>query len=186
VLRKGERHIEPLEAGSLVLDPVKKALAAELLDPLREPSLYDFVVDLPPESVGELEQRFERLERELSPECDDTCYGWIIRRDGTPAGLLQATCNDDRQAFIGYEVFAPFRRQGVAKAAVSAVLGFLGRATATQQVIAYVDTRNEASINLLLSLGFSRRRLIKGADWFKGCVSDEFEFERYLPPRFSR
>jgi RimJ/RimL family protein N-acetyltransferase len=135
------------------------------------------VVDLPPESVGELEQRFERLERELSPECDDTCYGWIIRRDGTPAGLLQATCNNGRQAFIGYEVFAPFRRQGVAKAAVSAVLGFLGRATATQQVIAYVDTRNEASINLLLSLGFSRRRLIKGADWFKGSVSDEFEFE---------
>jgi len=184
VLRKGQRHIEPLEAGSLILEPVKKAHAAELLEPLREPSLYDFVVDLPPECLAELEQRFERLERELSPECDDTCYGWIIRRDGTPAGLLQATCNDDRQAFIGYEVFKPFRRQGVAKAAVGAVLGFLRRATDTQHVIAYVDTRNEPSINLLLSAGFSRRRLIKGADWFKGSVSDELEFERHLPSRF--
>jgi len=184
VLHKGQRHIEPLEAGSLVLDPVKKALAAELLEPLREPSLYDFVVDLPPASVGELEQRFERLERELSPECDDTCYGWIIRRDGTPAGLLQATCNNDRQAFIGYEVFKPFRRQGVAKASVGAVLRFLARATATQQVIAYVDTRNEASIGLLLSLGFSKLRLIQGADWFKGSVSDELEFGRDLSARF--
>jgi RimJ/RimL family protein N-acetyltransferase len=184
VLRKGERHIEPLAAGSLILEPVKKALAAELLEPLREPSLYDFVVDLPPESVGELEKRFGRLERELSPECDDTCYGWIIRRDGTPAGLLQATCNNDRQAFIGYEVFRPFRRQGVAKAAVNAVIGFLARATDTQQVIAYVDTRNEASIGLLLSLGFSQLRLIQGADWFKGSVSDELEFGRDLPGRF--
>jgi len=184
VPRKGDQHIEPLAAGSLILEPVKKALAAELLEPLREPSLYDFVVDLPPESVAEVELRFERLERELSPECDDTCYAWIIRRDGTPAGLLQATCNSEHQAFVGYEVFRPFRRQGVARAAVVAVLGFLARATGTQQVIAYVDTRNEASIGLLLSLGFSQRRLIKGADWFKGSVSDELEFELGLARRF--
>lgn len=184
MLRKGERHIEPLEAGILVLQPVKRALAAELLEPLREPSLYDFVVDLPPASLDEVEQRFDRLERELSPECDDTCYGWIIRKDGTPAGLLQATCNSNRQAFIGYEVFSPFRRQGVAKVAVGAVLGFLAGATDTQQVIAYVDTRNDASIALLLSLGFSRLRLIQGADWFKGSVSDELEFGLDLPGRF--
>jgi RimJ/RimL family protein N-acetyltransferase len=171
-------------AGNLLLEPVKKALAAELLEPLREPSLYEFVIDEPPDTLTSLEQRFWRLERELSPDSEDTCYGWIIRKDGSPAGLLQAACNDDRQAFIGYEVFAPYRRQGVAKAAVSAVLGFLARKTDTLQVLAYVDTRNQASIRVLLSIGFSQRRLIPGAAWFRGSVSDEWEFERVLPARF--
>ena len=38
-----------------------------------------------------------------------------LRRQESAVGLLQVTCNDAGQAFIGYEVFLPWRRQGVGR-----------------------------------------------------------------------
>jgi len=182
--RMGERHIASLAAGSLVLEPVKKAHAAELLEPLSEPFLYEFVPDEPPADLSALQQRFSRLERGLSPDGDEDCLCWVIRKDGTAAGLIQATLNTMGQAFIGYDVFRPYRRQGVAKLAVMAVLRHLGRQTGAKEALAYVDTRNQASIAVLRSLGFRQRRMIPGADLIRGQPSDEYEFTTALPVIF--
>lgn len=176
----GERRIEPLTAGTLVLEPVTRAHAAELLAPLREPSLYEFAPEEPPANLAALEQRFSRLEIGLSPDSSDTCFCWVIRQNGAAAGLVQATCNGNGQAFVAYETFSAHRRQGVAGTAVAAVLAFLARATATTQVLAYVDTANVASIRLLASLGFTKCRLIPGASYVRGEIRAEFEFEHRL------
>jgi ribosomal-protein-alanine N-acetyltransferase len=174
----------PLSAGNLVLEPVTRAHAAELLEPLREPSLYEFVDDEPPQDEAALEQRLASLEAQQPVDGDGIVFAWVLRTGTRACGLLQATCNDAGQAFIGYEVFEAFRRQGLARAAVATVLEFLECNSRTSQVLAYVDTRNEASIRMLQSLGFSNRRRIDGAAWFACHVSDEFEFELLFPARF--
>ncbi|KFL91992.1 hypothetical protein AmDm5_0433 [Acetobacter malorum] len=43
-------------------------------------------------------------------------------------------------------------------------------------VRAFVDTRNIGSVSLLEKLGFSRKKTIENADFFKGNQSDEYEY----------
>lgn len=171
-------------AAGLVLEPLQKAHAAELFDLLCEPSLYQFIPQDPPVSLAALQDRYETLERRCSPDGTELWLNWVIRREEGAAGLVQATCNDRRQVFLAYEVFLPFRRKGIAAAAVKSVLEHLRVSTGVRQALAYVDTRNTPSVGLLKGLGFEQRRLLRGADWFKGEVSDEFEFERPISALF--
>jgi RimJ/RimL family protein N-acetyltransferase len=64
------------------------------------------------------------------------------------------------------------------------MLSHLSRLHLADLALAYVDTRNAASIAVLARLGFSRVRTIEGADYFKNAVSDEYEYVRTmsLPP----
>lgn len=180
----GSYEIQRLVTPELILEPLMAAHAGELFEPLREPSLYQFIPQDPPDSVAALQERYQRLQGRRSPDGTELWLNWLVMKDTSPAGLVQATCNAGRQVFIAYEVFLPFRRQGVASAAVKAMLGHVQAATDTRQALAYVDTRNVASISLLRRLGFAQRRVLQGADFFKGAVSDEYEFERFLPAPF--
>lgn len=171
-------RIKSLVTHELILEPVTRAHAAELFEPLLEPSLYAYVTEEPPSSVKELEEHYASLETRRSPDGSDLWLTWVIRKGSRPAGIIQATCNAQYQVFTGYEVFREFRHKGIGCAAVSTMLSHIHEATGITQGLAYVDTRNQPSIRLLERLRFIRRRTLKGADFFKGEVSDEYEYER--------
>ncbi|MEQ1753544.1 MAG: GNAT family protein [Micropepsaceae bacterium] len=171
-------RIKRLASHSLTLEPITRAHAVELFEPLLEPSLYRYISDEPPSSLEELEARYAGLETRRSPDGTGLWLNWMIRKDGKPAGIVQATCNEQHQVFTGYEVFDGFRHHGVGCSAVSAMLAHIHEATGIRQGLAYVDTRNVASIRLLERLRFVRQRVLRDADFFKGEVSDEYEYER--------
>lgn len=86
----------------------------------------------------------------------------------------------DATAHVAYFVFRAHQRQGFAAEAVAAVLAHLSEALGVREARALLDTRNEGSWRLLERLGFTRARLIKNADHFKGADSDEYEYVRVL------
>ena len=179
-------RIERLSAPPLILEPLLERHAAVLFPLLQEPSLYTFVPEDPPRSLEQLASRFRMLEDRRSPEGDELWLNWVVEHDGMPAGLVQATCRRDRKLFVAYEVFEGFRRRGMAVAAVDLMLSHLSRHSLADLAFAYVDTRNDASIAVLDRLGFSRVRLIEGADYFRNAVSHEYEYVRTMsspPPR---
>lgn len=176
--------IERLQTPALTLEPLLLSHAAELFEDLQDPTLYTFIPQDPPSSKASLEERYARLEQRFSPDRNELWLNWVLRKSGDVAGLVQATCNEQSQVFIAYEVFQRHRRQGLARLAVSLMLNHLAQKRLATTALAYVDTRNQASIATLETLQFTRIRLLRGADYFKGQVSDEYEYERPLPADF--
>lgn len=177
-------RIERLSASPLTLEPLRERHAAVLFPLFQDPALYTFVPEDPPKSLEQLAARFRMLEGRRSPEGDELWLNWVVEFEGIAAGLVQATCRLDRKLFVAYEIFDGFRRRGLAVAAVRLMLSHLSSHHLADLALAYVDTRNEASIAVLNRLGFSRVRLIEGADYFKNAVSDEYEYLRTMsaPP----
>lgn len=173
-------RIERLSASPLILEPLLERHAEVLFPLFQDPSLYTFVPEDPPRSLEQLKSRFRTLEGRRSPEGDELWLNWVVEYEGMPAGLIQATCRLDRKLFVAYEVFDGFRRRGIAVAAVRLMLSHLSRHKLADLALAYVDTRNVASIAVLSRLGFSRVRRIEGADYFKNAVSDEYEYLRTM------
>lgn len=176
--------IERLQTPALTLEPLLVSHAAELFADLQDPTLYKFIPQDPPTSQASLEERYARLEQRFSPDRKELWLNWVLRKSGDAAGLVQATCNEHSQVFIAYEIFQRHRRQGLARLAVSLMLNHLAQKRLATTALAYVDTRNQASIATLETLQFTRIRLLEGADYFKGQVSDEYEYERPLPADF--
>lgn len=177
-------RIGRLETPLLALEPLQASHAAELFEALQDPTLYQFIPQNPPASAASLAERYAGLEQRFSPDRKELWLNWVLRKEGAAAGLVQATCNAQSQAFVAYEIFVRHRRQGLARHAVTMMLNHLTQSRLAATALAYVDTRNQASIATLESLKFSRRRFLKGADYFKGQVSDEYEYERPLSANF--
>jgi ribosomal-protein-alanine N-acetyltransferase len=62
--------------------------------------------------------------------------------------------DEDGRAEIGYAVFAPFRRQGYAREAVSGLIEWAGRRHGVRRFLAAIAPDNEPSMRLALGLGF--------------------------------
>jgi RimJ/RimL family protein N-acetyltransferase len=77
-------------------------------------------------------------------------------------------------------VFAEYWQNGYATEACRLALGFLFERFQINEVESLVDTRNEASMRLLQTLGFIRVGTIKQADFFKGSPSDEYRYKLTL------
>ncbi len=91
-------------------------------------------------------------------------------------GDLQATVAEGK-ALIAYTVFPDFWLQGYAKEACRELLRHLFTDLVCERVSALMDTRNEASIGLVTSLGFQRTETIPHADIIHGERSDEYRYE---------
>ena len=176
--------IVTLATPTLTLEPLTGAHADEVFAPLCDPSMYEFIPQEPPKSLEALRERYRRLETRRSPDGEALWLNWIVRKNTSAAGLVQATCTPNHRALIAYEIFAAFQRRGIAREAIPAMLVHLRQAAGMKRAAALVDTRNERSMRLLERLGFTRTRFIKDADKFKGSPSDEFEYERDLKAPF--
>lgn len=121
------------------------------------------------------------MESRHSPDGTELWLNWTVFEGQQVIGTIQASVTlVDQSAAVAY-VFGPmFWGQGYATEAMRALLDFLsglgvGRARAN------LDTRNVASARLVERLGFVRVAELKGADEFKGAVSDEYVYELQLP-----
>ena len=172
-----------LRTPRLSLEPLLATHAAEVFDLLQDLDHYTFIPQIPPDSLDGLRRRYEHLETRRSPHGEQLWLNWLIRLSGgEAAGLVQATVYPDGRALLAYELFKPFRGQGLATEALRTTLDHLRDKARITKARAVVDTRNTKSFRLLERLGFERVRMIPNADWFKGSSSDEFEYVLTVTP----
>jgi ribosomal-protein-alanine N-acetyltransferase len=172
-----------LHTPRLALEPMSVAHAAALYRSLQDERLYAFIPQDPPRSLPELEARYRRLSSRLSPAGDEAWLNWALRLRamGAYVGTVEATVYPAGTTLIAYMCFSPFQRQGYAKEGCQCVLDLLARDYEVRLVAAEIDTRNQASIALVESLGFTQVALHQHADVFKGSSSDEYRYERRFP-----
>ncbi len=171
-----------LETDRLWLEPLVAAHAPALYPVLLDELIYRFIPTEPPTSVQTLAARYARLETRRSPAGDELWLNWALHLKAADAyiGRIEVTLQADRTAYLAYELSPAFWRQGLAAEACARVLTHLEQAYAVPRVVAEVDTRNTASIRLLERLGFARVAVHPAADAFKGTVSDEYVYERFV------
>ncbi|QNM95899.1 GNAT family N-acetyltransferase [Chitinimonas koreensis] len=167
-----------LTTGRLTLEPLTAAHAAALFEGLSAPSLYQFIPQNPPASLEALQARYQRLESRSSPDGAEWWLNWAIRlgTDGDYVGLIEATVDEDNVASMAWYVFPARQRQGYAKEAALRLREHLADAFMAEAFKVFIDTRNQASIALVESLGFKREALLPNADNFKGSKSDEYRY----------
>ncbi len=169
----------PLETPRLRLEPLTPDHAAELYEPLQGRRLYDFIPQEPPPSQQALEERYRKLSTRRSPDGREAWLNWAMRERATGGyvGVLEATVQGDRTAFIAYTVFVFRQRQGFAREGCRRVIRHLFENYGASVIVAEIDTRNAASIALVEGLGFRRAAFVRDADHFKGASSDEYRYE---------
>lgn len=166
------------ETERLLLEPLRAAHAAEMFELLSDSRLYHFIPREPPPTMASLVERFQRLERRMSPDGEQAWLNWVLRSrtGGHCVGRVEVTLRRDRTALLAYEIGADHWGQGFASEACKRILRALFQELSVSRVIAQVDTRNAASIRLLERLAFRRAEMRAGADFFKGAPSDEFTY----------
>ena len=130
--------------------------APHLYDGLRDPRLYDYTDDAPPQSEKWLRARYERLATRRSPDGHERWLNWAIRieNSGDYAGYVQATVRESGIALLGYVLFERAQRRGYGTEAVAAMLTHLAEHEGVTEAHASVDPRNTKSVALLERLGF--------------------------------
>jgi RimJ/RimL family protein N-acetyltransferase len=126
-------------------------------DPQARPWLFRFIVLRDPASVGAGGGPSAR-----------TAVG-LIGFHGPP--------DEHGRAEVGYEVFAPYRRQGYAREAVSGLLDWAARRHGAHTFLATIASDNEPSMRLALGLGF---RQVGAQVDEEGSV--DFVYERTMAP----
>lgn len=167
-----------MSTGRLLLDLLRPRHASVLFRPLQEASLYTFIPQQPPGSVDALRAKYTTLARMTSKEDDEVWLNWIALKkgDSKPVGVFEASVFLDGRADIAYFVFRPFRRRGYARECCGSIIECLAERFRVDEFVARIDSKNQASIALVESMGFIRNKLVCEAQRFKGRVSDEYEY----------
>lgn len=169
-----------LQTERLTLEPLTAWHGESLFALLKEPLLYAYIDKEPPVAAGELIRRFEALEARRSPDGQELWLNWAVRLTaGGYAGLVEATVRPTGEAVIAYWVFLASQRQGIGREAVAAMLDHLGQIGATEAV-AFIDTRNAASIRLVEALGFVRAATHAMREKLRGRWVDDHEYRKTL------
>src|SRR5262249_57850034 len=90
-----------------------------------------------------------------------------------PVGYVQATMKEPESVTIANIIGPAYWRRGVAREATTAMLDTVFARYDARCAVAEMDTRNEASIRLVESLGFQRVDTVFDAASFKGATSHE-------------
>ena len=169
-----------LETPRLLLEPLVPDHASAIYEQLLDKKLYQFIPQDPPTSLQVVETRYRALSSRLSPDRQEAWLNWVVRlrESGTYIGTLEATVHINWTATIAYMIFPLFWRQGYAKEGCEHILNLLFKDYGISVVVAEMDTRNLASINLVEALGFKRVSTQTNADFFKDSASDEYRYER--------
>ena len=134
----------------------RTAHAAELFEVLRDPKLYEFLDEAPPESVEELAEKLARSESRLSPDGKEHWLNWIVRAEsGEIAGYVQATVEESKETNVAYVFASRFQGQGIASASVQRMLEFVVVRHHATPLLIVTEAANLASIRLAKRLGFT-------------------------------
>ena len=162
----------------LTLEPVLISHAKEMAILLKDPELYDFVPQDPPE-VSNLRKTYEVWSKRISPSRDELWFNWVARLNATnkAVGHFQAGVKSNSESNVAYTVGLRYQRQGFATEALKSILAFLNSTMGVKTVKAWIDTRNKASIDLVKKIGMVQVDFIKNADHFKNADSDEYVYQ---------
>lgn len=174
-----ERRPQPLLTARLVLQPLGPQHAPPLFAALRDPAVYDFIPEKPPDTAADLEARYRRTAAG-PPGNDERWWNWAVaprEHPEAPFGTVETSIGvAPRRAVIGYVFGSNAWGRGFACEACHAVLAYLEARLPGVTVEAFIDTRNARSVALAERLGFERMETLVGADYFKGVVSDEYRY----------
>ncbi len=168
-----------IETERLILEPITPDHAEEMFFLLQDSRLYKFIPQDPP-SLELLKKRYQVWQGRKSPDETEVWLNWAAKNRATSKyiGHFQSGWDAKGGFSIAYTVGVDFQNQGYAREAVASVVAFLKTKMNADAVRSWVDTRNQASIGLMKTLGFEKIGFIKDADEFKGSKSDEYIFER--------
>lgn len=166
-----------LSTRRMLLEPVTESHAEEVLDLFKDSELHRYV-PFEPASIEATRARCARWASRKSPSGDELWLNWLAREQDSRVviGHFQAGVKEGGVASIGYLVARQFQGQDFACEGLESIFDFLSEQLAVQEIKAWVDTRNIASIRLAEQLGMKQSALIRDADFFKGATSDEFVF----------
>jgi RimJ/RimL family protein N-acetyltransferase len=157
----------------MFLEPVTPKHAARMFGGLRDERAYRYLEEAPPESVAELQARYELLAGQISPNGKEIWLNWMCKRRGAEyyVGYVQATVFPKRQmALVAYHIFPAFWGQQLAREAVKGMLTAITPQYELKEARAHIDTRNKPSIKVVESLGFE----LNGTVASVGRGSDEY------------
>ena len=171
-----------LQTERLVLEPIKQRHASLLYRILQDSRIYQYIPQEPPASVEMLEQRYQKLERRLSPVGDEAWLNWAVclKLTGQYVGRVEASVLPNRNAYLAYLFGFQFWGNGYATEASQRILQVLFDDYGVTEVKSEVDTRNEASVRLKERLGFEQVEYRALEDFFKGSPSDEYIYRRVV------
>jgi RimJ/RimL family protein N-acetyltransferase len=126
-----------------------------------------------------LKDRYQQLESRMSPSGEEVWLNWAmcLKGRGVYIGTVQATILSNKSSLLAYELSPDFWGYGYATEACMRVIESLFTDYNVNEVVAEVDTRNEALCRLLERLSFKRIKMRARADFFKGESSDEYTYK---------
>ena len=151
--------MQTLHTKRLTLAPLLVAHADALYPILADPRQLEYLDEGAPASPGALRERYRKLESRRSADGREHWLNWalLLRQDDDNAiGFVQATVQQDRRAWVAYEVAHARWGQGFATEATRVMVEHLIAHYAVTQCMATVDRRNQRSWRLLERLGFVR------------------------------
>ncbi|WP_010111515.1 GNAT family N-acetyltransferase [Acinetobacter sp. P8-3-8] len=150
-----------------------------LFEYLQEDALYHYIPDQKYTSIQALKQRYSRL-IQGSASIEEIWLNWVMFSDTQlkqPIGTLQATLFPQQEtAQIGYVIFKPFWGLGYASKAVEWLENDLKHTFSIQNLEAYVDPKNTASIKVLEKNNFI----------FKTVEEDDLYYSKSISQSISR
>ncbi len=141
-----------LKTARLLLEPLRRSDAAEMVGVLGSADLYRYTGGTPP-TLPELERRYA-IQTVGSTNPDEVWHNWIVRRrSGGAIGFVQATVTKeagDVAWLIGIEA----QGAGYAREAAAAMIGWLA-SCGVGQVRAHIHPDHVASRRVADGLGFA-------------------------------
>jgi len=167
------------DTARITFEILKVEHAEKVLNSLNDDRIYKYIPLLRYDTKEKLEKRFTTLSS--NEPNDGTCVwlNWILKEKSIDIyiGWIQATIYNNGKAALAYIIFPKYWRQGYAKEACGSIIEHILSTYSVESIFVEVDTKNQASIQLVKSLGFILVGEKKDADYFNGVKSDEYTFE---------
>jgi [ribosomal protein S5]-alanine N-acetyltransferase len=150
--------MQTLHTDRLRLEPLVAAHADALYPMLCDPRQLEYLDQGAPSSLDALCERYRKLESRRSGDGLEHWLNWaiVVLPASDAIGVVQATVQADRRAWVAYQVAHAQWGQGLATEATRAMVEHLIACYAVTQCMATVDRRNERSRRLLERLSFVR------------------------------
>ncbi len=162
-----------LETERLILRQVMKKDADQLYEMLSEPEVAKYDYFYPVTSKAEALIFVERFTKELE-EKEEITWGVILKETNQFIGTccLGEFNQGARRAEIGYDLTQKQWGKGYATEAVKAVIDFGFNRMNLNRIEATITPGNDASVQVLKKLNFTREGIVRERDLIKGQLED--------------
>jgi RimJ/RimL family protein N-acetyltransferase len=146
---------EVIATDRLSLEPLRVEDAETMAELLGDPRLHEFIGG-EPSSAPELRARYESLVTG-SDETNLVWLNWVVRREGQPIGIVQATVTNgggEPSAHVAWVTGVAWQGQGYASEAARALVGWL-RKRGVDTILANIHPDHEASARVAARAGLS-------------------------------